>query len=401
VKKETKTRRDFFSESGKIAFAAAALSASAQQVLGANDRIRIGCIGVGQRGRDRLKAAQRNGGEIVAICDVNEMMLDLAEGLVRAAKPKRYRYHEELLARDDIDAVIIASPDHWHHDHVVDAVRAGKDAYLEKPMAHSIEESRDIVKVVTATDRIVQIGNQRRSGPHWEKARELVAAGKIGKLRFVRTWDTRYRPKDPYVARAARFDAKKIDWARFLGNAPSRPFDPVRCSAWRWFWDYGGGLMTDIGPHRLDVAHWISDTQGPRSVVANGGNYHSPLWETPDNIHSILDCGTFCINFNVHFMNGYDGGGAGFYGTGGTIIQSKGKMRHVDTHGKVLDEWDTPGEGEAHMRNFLQCVLSRKRPNSPVDIAHKVLAGAFLGNISYLKGRRIHWDPETERMHMD
>ena len=293
---------------------------------------------------------------------------------------------------------IIASSDHWHHEQAVDAVRAGKDVYLEKPMTRTIEEGRDLVRVVSATDRIVQVGNHRRSGPHWEKAREMVASGKLGELRFIRTWDTRYRPEDPYIARAKTFKEKQIDWQRFLGTAPARPFDAIRCSAWRWFWDYAGGLMTDIGPHRLDVAHWISGTEGPRSVVCNGGNYHSPEWETPDNVHAILDCGTFCINFNVQFMNGYDRGGAGYYGTGGTILQQRLKMIHADTQGNVIEEWATPNEGDAHMANFLACVKNRRRPNSPVDVAQKVIAGAHLANISFRTGRRVHWDARQEKI---
>ena len=400
VKKASLPRREFLrtSSAATVAAGAGALTAASHsRVVGANERLRVGCIGVGSRGQGRMRSTQDHGAVVVAICDVNEDMLNQAAKGVRGDSAKRYRYHEEVLARDDVDAVIIASPDHWHRDHVVDAVRAGKDAYLEKPMAHSLEDSRAIVEEVEATDRIVEIGNQRRSGQHWERARELVASGKIGDLRFVRTWDTRYRPNDPYVARAKRFSEKRIDWKRFLGRAPSRPFDPVRCSAWRWFWDYGGGLMTDIGPHRLDVAHWISDTFGPRSVVANGGNYHSPEWETPDNIHALLDCGTFCINFNVHFMNGQDGGGAGYYGTGGTILQSHGVMRHIDTSNKLIAEWPTPGEGELHMKNFLDCVKSRKQPNSPVGVAHKVLAGAFLANEAYVSGRRLMWDAKSER----
>ena len=392
------SRRTFLKKSALLSAGLTLTSSAAKQALGANDRVRVGCIGVGQRGHNRLRSVQNNGGEVVAICDVNEDMLDSAAREVVGGKPERYRYHEQLLDRKDIDAVVIASPDHWHHDHIVDAIAAGKDVYAEKPMTRTLDEGQNVVKVATESDRIVQVGNQRRSGAHWEKARELVASGAIGALRFVRTWDTRYRPEDPYVRRAAIFKESRIDWQRFLGRAPSRPFDPVRCSAWRWFWDYAGGLMTDIGPHRLDVAHWISGTEGPRSVVCNGGNYHSPEWETPDNVHAILDCGTFCINFNVHFMNGYDSGGAGYYGTGGTIHQQHGKMVLADTKGKVVEQWATPGEGEAHMKNFLDCVKSRKQPNSPVHVANKVIAGAHLGNLSYRTGRRVHWDVRQERI---
>lgn len=376
----------------------AAWAAIRTDAYAANDVIRIGVIGAGGRARNLIEAAQKYGGRIVAICDINAFQLDQSEGVVEGEKPARYVAHEDLLARDDIDAVLIASSDHWHHDHLVDSIAAGKDVYLEKPMTRTLEEGQNIVKVVEKSDRIVQVGNQRRSGKHWEKARDMVTAGKIGDLRFIRTWDTRYRPNCPYVSRASRYKESLIDWKRFLGKAPDRPYDPVRVSAWRWFWDYAGGLMTDIGPHRLDIAHWISDTIGPKSVVCNGGNYHSPKWETPDNVHAILDCGTFCINFNVHFMNGYDSGGAGYYGTGGTIVQGHGKMRYVDTKGKLIEEWRTPPEGDAHMENFLDCVRSRKQPNSPVGVANKVLAGAHLANLSYKTGKRVHWNAESEKI---
>ena len=156
---------------------------------------------------------------------------------------------------------------------------------------------------------------------------------------------------------------------------------------------------------RFDDGHRAASTRrspldfgdaGP--AVSRGERRQLPFsaWQTPDNVHALLDCGTFCINFNVQFMNGHDEGGAGYYGTGGTILQRGGKMVHVDTKGKVLADWPTPGEGEWHMRNFLECVKSRKTPNSPVGVAHKVLAGAFLANESFLSGRRVTWDVKTE-----
>jgi len=396
-----RTRREFLRDSTAALGVLAAGAAAPGRVLGANERIRIGGIGVGDRGTDRLRMAQRLGAEIVAMADVNEAMLDRAEKAI-GHKVARYRDYRDLLARDDIDAVINATPDHWHHDVLVDAIRAGKDVYTEKPLSHTIEEGLDIVKVVKSSDRIVQVGNQRRSGDHWAKARELVAAGKIGEIKWVRTWDTRYRLIDPYQARAKDrnlFNPDRIDWDRFLGKAPKRPFDPMRCSAWRWFWDYAGGLMTDIGPHMLDVAHWITDTLGPKSVVCNGGNYHYPGWETPDNVHAILDCGTFAIVFSVQFMNGLDGDGAAFYGTKGAIVQCRdGKFRFYDTKNRVVEEWGMMNEGKAHMQNFLDCCRSRKRPNSPAEIGHYVLTGAHLANISYRTGRRINWSVEKQKI---
>ncbi|MFH1738411.1 MAG: Gfo/Idh/MocA family oxidoreductase, partial [bacterium] len=380
---------------------AAAFTLASSKAFGANERVRVGGIGVGDRGSGRVKTAEELGAEIVAMADVNAAMLDRAiEHL--DVKPKRYEDYRDLLARDDIDAVIIAAPDHWHHDILIDAVKAGKDAYIEKPLSRTIEEGKEMVEAVKATDRIVQVGNQRRSGEHWAKAHEVVASGKIGKVKFVRTWDCRYRLNDPYQRRAedkSLFDPKRINWPLFLGKAPKIPFNAERCSAWRWFWDYAGGLMTDIGPHMLDVAHWVTETIGPKSVVCNGGNYWYPRWETPDNVHSILDCGTLAIVFCVQFMNGYDGDGAAFFGTEGSVIECQdGKFRRFDTKNKEVEQWGKSNEQTAHMQNFLDCVRSRNRPNSPVEMGHRVLTGAHLANISYRTGMRVDWDLEKERI---
>ena len=395
------TRRRFLGDSVRAAGAATLATLAPGRVLGANERIRLGGIGVGDRGTDRLRIAQRLGAEIVALADVNEAMLDRAERALRRMVT-RYRDYRDLLARDDIDAVINATPDHWHHDVLLDAIKAGKDVYTEKPLARTIEEGLSIVRAVKASDRIVQVGNQRRSGEHWAKAHELVAAGKIGAIKWVRTWDCRYRLVDPYQARAKNpnlFNRERIDWERFLGKAPERSFDAMRCSAWRWFWDYAGGLMTDIGPHMLDVAHWITETLGPKSVVCNGGNYHYEGWETPDNVHTILDCGTFAIVFSVQFMNGLDGDGAVFYGTEGAIVQGRdGKFRRYDTRDRAVEEWPMTNEGRMHMQNFLDCCRSRKQPNSPAELGHHVLTGAHLANISYREGQRIHWNVEKQEI---
>jgi len=396
------TRRQFLQTSAATVGVATLATFASGKVLGANERLRFGGIGVGDRGTDRLKVAKRLGAEIVALADVNEAMLDRAEKQL-GIKVTRYRNYRDLLARDDVDAVINATPDHWHQDVLFDALKAKKDIYTEKPLARTIEEGLNIVKAVKeAPDRIVQVGNQRRSGEHWRKAHDLVAAGKIGAVKWVRTWDCRYRLVDPYQERAKNrtlYDPKRIDWDMFLGKAPKREFDPMRCSAWRWFWDYAGGLMTDIGPHMLDVAHWITNTLGPKSVVCNGGNYHYPGWETPDNVHAVLDCETFAILFSVQFMNGLDGDGAAFYGTEGAIVQGRdGKFRLFDTKDRVVEEWSSMNENEAHMQNFLDCCRSRKQPNSPAEMGHYVLTGAHLANISYREGRRVKWDVKAQKI---
>jgi len=398
------TRRNFVKTGVTAAATLATTSVTATsygRILGANDRLRLGGIGPGDRGAGRLATAQQLGAQIVALADVNKGMLERAQKILGNPVEKTYVDYTDLLARQDIDGVIIATPDHLHRQVLIDAVRAGKDAYVEKPLTRTIEEGYDIVAKVKASKQVVQVGNQRRSGDHFKKARDLVASGAIGEIRFVRIWDFRYRPVDPYIKRSADptlFSPALIDWPRFLGSAPKRPYDPKRASGWRWYWDYAGGLMTDIGPHWLDVAMWITGADGPRRVSCNGGNYQSPDWETPDNVHAILDCGTFAIVFMVQFMNGQEYDGAAFYGLEGSIVQENDKKLLVryDNKRKVVESWKVTEEGTAHMQNFLDCMKSRKAPNSPVELANRVLIGAHLANESYRSGKRVQWDPLKE-----
>jgi predicted dehydrogenase len=396
-------RRDFVKQSIVTATftagATAGMSAkSYSRVIGANDRIRLGGIGPGDRGSGRVATAQKLGADIVALCDVNKGMLELTQKRLSAPIEKTYVDYKDLLAHKDLDGVIIATPDHLHHDCLIAAVQAGKDAYIEKPLCRTIEEGENMVAKVKASKQIVQVGNQRRSGDHFKKARDIVASGGIGEIRFVRIWDFRYRPVDPYIKRSkdqSLFAPEVIDWPRFLGRAPKRPYDAKRASGWRWFWDYAGGLMTDIGPHWLDVAMWITGSDGPRTVSSNGGKYQNLDWETPDNVHAILDCGSFAIVFMVQFMNGQEYDGAAFYGLEGSIVQenNRGMMVRYDKSRKEVESWKVTDESAAHMQNFLDCMRDRKQPNSPVELANRVLVGAHLANESFRSGKRVNWDP--------
>jgi predicted dehydrogenase len=393
-------RREFVKQTTITTLAAAGMTArSYDRVIGANDRIRLGGIGPGDRGAGRVAAAQKLGADIVALADVNKGMLERAQKGFAAPVEKTYVDYNDLLARKDIDGVIIATPDHLHHDNLLAAVRAGKDVYIEKPLCRTIEEGENMVAKVKASKQIVQVGNQRRSGDHFKKARDIVVSGGIGEIRFVRIWDFRYRPVDPYIKRSkdqSLFAPELMDWPRFLGRAPKRRYDAKRASAWRWFWDYAGGLMTDIGPHWLDVAMWITGSDGPRSVSCNGGKYQNLDWETPDNVHAILDCGTFAIVFMVQFMNGQEYDGAAFYGLEGSIVQenNRGMMVRYDKKRKEVESWPVRDESAAHMQNFLDCMRSRRQPNSPVELANRVLVGAHLANESFRSGKRVNWNPE-------
>jgi predicted dehydrogenase len=390
-------RRQFIKSSLGILATSGMTAHSYARILGANDRIRLGGIGPGDRGSGRVATAQKLGADIVALADVNKGLLELAQKRLASRVEKVYVDYNDLLAHKDIDGVIIATPDHLHHDCLLAAVKAGKDAYIEKPLCRTIEEGERMVAAVKASKQIVQVGNQRRSGDHFKKARDIVASGGIGEIRFVRIWDFRYRPVDPYIKRAkdqSLFAPELIDWKRFLGRAPQRPYDAKRASGWRWFWDYAGGLMTDIGPHWLDVAMWITGCDGPRSVVCNGGKYQNTDWETPDNVHAVLDCGTFAIVFMVQFMNGQEYDGAAFYGLAGSIVQEnqRGMMVRYDAKRKEVESWPVKDESTIHMQNFLDCMKSRQQPNSPVELGNRVLVGAHLANEAFRSGKKIEWD---------
>lgn len=394
---KTKTpRRWFLKQSGKGA-AALGVAPSLIKAAGANRRITLGIIGCGGRGTYLMKEAQNQGCRIAALCDIAEMRLGWARQHVKGTFDRCEDYRE-LLARKDIDAVVNATPDHWHHDVLIDAVKAGKDVYTEKPFSHSIESGNRMVAEVRKTRTIVQVGNHRRSGNHWVKARNLIASGVLGKITWARVFDTRSWVKDDPLKPIPV--EGKLNWEKFLGKAPKREFSPHRYWAWRWFWDYAGGLMTDIGAHQLDILHWLTDSLGPKTIAANGGTYFFDHWETPDVVHAVLDFGHFSGVFSVGFVNKHDGVGAVFYGTEGTLVVTASKfyttMEHGDQAGKVVESWERPYEGPAHVANWLSCIRSRLAPNSPVELGNSIINTAHAANMAYRQGVRVTWDAEKQ-----
>jgi predicted dehydrogenase len=396
--KHQSSRRAFLKRTS-TSLAGLGIAPSLLNAAGAGDRIVVGVIGSGGRGTYLLEEAQRQGCGVAALCDVYEQRLDWAAAKVTGGKPKRYEDFEKLLEQDDIDAVINATPDHWHHDVLIACVRSGRDVYTEKPFSHTIEEGRTMVKEVRATKCIVQVGNHRRSGDHWRKARDIIASGVLGKITWVRVFDTRsWVKQDPFAGRPV--DEKRLNWKRFLGKAPDQPIVPYRYWAWRWYWDFAGGLMTDIGAHQLDVLQWLMDSRGPRTVAANGGVYYFKQWQTPDVVHAVLDYGDFAGVFSVGFLNKYEGVGARFYGTEGTLVVTDTEFFTVTEsgpdRGKKLGTWKRPYEGPAHVANWLACIRARKEPNSPVELAAQVINAAHIGNVSYREGKRIRWNAEKQ-----
>jgi predicted dehydrogenase len=276
----------------------------------------VGLIGTGGRCRALMKSLARVPDvRLAAVCDVYDTHLDLARKLAdpRALATKKYK---EVLDRKDIDAVLIGSPDHWHVQMTVDACAAGKDVYVEKPLTHSLEEGRAVIEAQNKHGRVVQVGTQQRSMPQFQKARELIRAGRLGKVHKVHlTWN---RNTDRVRKKPLNIDPRRVDWKAFLGSALGQPFDEYRFRNWRWFWDFGGGIFTDLMVHFIDVVHWFLDVEHPLRATAVGDHYTSKgVWQTPDTVQTLLTYPDFQAYFEgTHLLQRPQRGHAGVHGHG-------------------------------------------------------------------------------------
>jgi predicted dehydrogenase len=416
------TRRTFLKAS---AAGALALAAPAVQARGANERLTVGLIGCGNRGRSIATEVVKLGHRVAAMADVAEFRMEETVALIRkraaeamlddpweAGEPKFLADYRALLERKDLDAVIITTPDHHHKDVLVAAMQAEKHAYVEKPLTKSIDEGPEMIDAVRKAGKVVQVGNQRHSGPHWAEAAKAVQSRSFGQLVWAKVWDCRnWVKRDPFAPpRGFKYDPERLDWKAFLGPAPKRPFDPLRYWSWRWYWDYAGGLMTDIGAHQLDIVQWLGGVGVPKSAVANGGVYHFKKWETPDVVHGVWDYGKFAATFAVEFVNGSDGVGAAFYGTKQTLVcdatpgpRGQG-IRLYDTIDpippamKPVQEWKVVNETPLHVQNWVECVKTGDEPNSPIELGHRVILAAHLANLSYRTGKKIFWDADRKEV---
>jgi len=369
-------------------------AASYSRVFGANERIRVAGLGVGGRATYLLGlVAKAENTEIVAVCDVSETRRLMAKEKF-APDGKEYLDYREVLARNDIDGVVIGAPDHWHVPMTVDAVKAGKDVYVEKPISHTIEEGEQVEKAVLNSKQIVQVGYQQRSWPHFLQARETVAEGKLGPISLVLTsW---YQDYVVNLQTPPKVDASKVDWRRFLGSAPDQPFDALRCLHWRWFWDFGGGHLTDLYSHYGDVVQWYMEQYAPRTAQATGNRNALPQFECPDTINAAWDYAGFTMVYNGALNGSLDGGNIIFRGHRATMklnrdgfaVYAEGKVR------RELTNWPEPemavkssADGTiAHMQNFLDCVRSRNAPNAPIRSAVAIARAAHLANTAWRKG---------------
>jgi len=403
------SRRSFVKTSTATALGAAALGAPAANVLGANDVLNIGLIGTGGRCRRLMQSlAQIQGVRMAAVCDVYEPNLDLAR---KIADPKAFAtasYHE-ILRRKDIDAVLIGSPDHWHVLMTIDACAAGKDVYVEKPLTHKLEEGVRVIDAQNRHKRIVQVGTQQRSMPQFTRAFELVRQGRIGRIRKVHlTWN---RNTDRVRRGDQNIDASKLDWKAFLGNAPQQPFDAYRFRNWRWFWDFGNGILTDLMVHFIDVAHWYLGADHPLKATTIGDNFTSRgIWETPDTIQTLMVYpNEVQVYFEGTFCNARNGAMIEFMGEDATLYLDRGRYEIHPERGRGKVEEHIIGQGNRgrdfyeqpdgellHLQHWIDCVRSRRQPNTPAEAGVSAAAAAHLANRAFRTNQVVTW-PKDER----
>jgi len=417
------SRRDFLKKSG--AAAAAGLAGPAVlRALGANEQIRAGFVGVGIRGNFLLSGTLKNlpAVRVAGICDAYQGYVKRAVDAVTGAgqpAPEVFGDYRALLDSKAIDAVVIATPEHWHHRMVLDTLAAGKDLYVEKALTHTVKEGEDLLKAVQNSKSVVQVGTQRRSSPLYAKAREMYQAGLLGKVTTVRAFWFRntLRPQWRYTI-PEDASPQNCNWEAFLGPARKRSWDAARMFQWRLYWDYSNGIATDLMTHQLDAIHLVTGETAPSTIIAQGGIY---LWndgrEVPDTWHSVLQYKDFTVDYSCMFGNSRFGYGEQFLGSEGTLevidlrtltftperFTERGKdvtpekvrsRAAVTIEAKDLDPLDP---SVLHLRNFVECVKSRKPTNCSMAVGEQAATPCHLSVLAYQKKRQVNWDAASRK----
>jgi predicted dehydrogenase len=415
-------RRDFLTTSAAgVVGAGLALRPrpAAARVPGANERVRMGVIGTGRQGLSVMQAHMAlDDVEIAAICDVYGTNLSKAAAAApQAAQHKDFR---RILDDREIDAVIIATPDHWHALQTVMACQAGKDVYVEKPTSVAIAEGRKMVEAARKYNRIVQVGLQQRSAAHFQKAVEIVKGGTLGTMSMVRCWNAGNGAPEGIGNPPDGDPPADLDWDLWLGPAPKVPFNPNRFgvhprtwSHFRYFWDYAGGMMTDWGVHLIDIVQWAMGVDAPAKVSAVGGKFAvQDNRETPETILATYQYPGFVMVYENRSANGRQINGHGygieFHGTDGTLFVDRGGFAIVPEQRRIsreesVDRTEALSEqavppAVSHPRNFIDCVKSRALPICDVEIGHRSSTAAILGNLAYRSGASLRWDGKKERI---
>ena len=430
-------RRQFIQQVAGTALVSAT-AVSGPRILGANDHVNIGLIGCGGRGRaDAGLLRQFSDAKVVAVCDVYEPHAEAAKAWAGSGC-RSYGDFRRLLEQQDIDAVLVATPDHWHAAITVLACQAGKDVYVEKPLGHTIREGRKMVEAARRYNRVVQTGTQHRSAPHFRQAAEIVQSGQIGPVHFVRVWNYLNMSPDGIGRAADSAPLPGLDWDFYLGPAPKVPFNKNRfLVSYRWFWDYAGGMATDYGTHRLDSVHQVMRVDAPRSATAVGGRFElDDGAETPDVLQITYEYPGFVLSYEASMLNDHGCGGRkpgkkyystrsaddrphgiAFYGTKGSLFadrvgfevypEPRGEsgpgavnMPGATVAGFRTEALEVAGQDATglHLKNFIECVRTRRKPAADVEIGHRSTIVPHLGNIAFRTGHKIRWDSEREEI---
>jgi predicted dehydrogenase len=412
---KTLTRRTFLRESSLAAAAApwlgGLLLSPGPRAAAPSETLRIGLIGAGGMGKGDLSTFFLNP-EVVCpvVCDPDDRQAAGALSLVqekRGQRPDVVKDFRRVLDRKDLDAVIVATPDHWHALATVFACQAEKDVYVEKPLALTVAEGRAMIEAARHHGRVCQMGAQRLSSPTYREATDFVRSGKLGKVGLVRAWAY----LDWIQPIGTPPDAEPpagLDYDLWLGPAPHRPFNPNRLHFnFRWFWDYAGGLMTDWGVHLIQVLLWGMGDEPPRAVMSSGGKYVlQDNSETPDTQMTVYEFPSYTLVWEHKVGIGLGlynrPWGMAFVGTEGTLVINDSGWEILREPSKdALEPKKYPGGPDprpAHVRNFLDCVRSRQQPIENLQVGHQVSTVAHLGNIALRTGRRIAWDHARERV---
>lgn len=374
-----------------------------------SDQLVLGVIGSGSRGTFVMTVFQKDPAlRVGAICDVYEPNLERA--VSTAAKtpgthPKIYRNYKQLLADRDVQAVLIATPEHWHARMVLDALAAGKDVYVEKPLCHTPEEGAQLLEAEQRSKSVIQVGMQRRSYDLFLEGREIVASGKLGQVRMVRSW---WLNNFLGAGKATKLDGP-LDWEQWQGPAERRPFDPNRFRNWRLYSDYAGGIIADQGAHVFDGIQLLMGATYPSAVNASGGKPHKEGVDTPESVVAIAEypedfIGVFSVNYAAmqyklrnDQLNQLDGDQARMdLGREELKVYMKGAEEEP-----AISKKSPKGFGYAtdlHVQNFLECVRTRKTTTAPIRIAFPSTLVVLMANMSLKQGRRMKWNSAQKRV---
>ena len=402
-----------------VAGASLMSAASLGRVLGANDRVRVGFIGHGLIGtRHLLDFKAQPDVEIVAVSELSDERLEAA-ATAAGTSPARYKDFRKILERPDVDAVVVSTPDHWHALMTILACAAGKDVYVEKPLTLVLREGEWMQQAAGAHKRVVQVGTQQRSGKHYRRCAELVRDGQIGDVRSVRM--ASYRNILPGFTKPVGDRLSPADWDMWLGPAPFVAYDPGRCLYhFRWFWDYSGGQTTNLLAHHIDTVQWMMGLAPPLRVAAMGGRYSlKGIGETPDVFEALFEYPGLVATWSSHEIAAAGEDGLAFYGTKGTLKLSRAGFEIVPelevSPEEQIPRFSGPRTAPAtpaprttplqesgyeqvrdqfvpHVRNFIDCVKSRKAPISDLASSHRSSVPCHLANLALRLGRTLRWD---------